>query len=140
MAGGLARAIVILLLFVLSGPLHAADQKPFGPWENHAAQGEAGERERADFPSSFLIRSVRFYQDYISPVTGQRCPMHPSCSAYSIQAIKKHGFLMGIIMTADRLIHESDEISLGPIVEVEGELKIHDSVENNDFWWANPKK
>jgi putative component of membrane protein insertase Oxa1/YidC/SpoIIIJ protein YidD len=66
--------------------------------------------------------------------------MHPSCSAYGIEAIEKHGFFVGILMTADRLIHESDEISLGPEIETEGRLKVHDPVENNDFWWTGPKK
>jgi hypothetical protein len=66
--------------------------------------------------------------------------MVPSCSAYSIQAIEKHGFFVGILMTVDRLLHESDEIALGPEIETAGGLKVHDPVENNDFWWADPKK
>jgi putative membrane protein insertion efficiency factor len=45
---------------------------------------------------------VRFYQIFISPVKQQNCRMYPSCSHYSLQALKKHGFI-GILMTADRL-------------------------------------
>jgi len=135
------RIIVILSILALAYPLQAADAESFEPWEEHPVQRQMdADRESTGPPCSFLTGSIRFYQDVISPVIGADCPMHPSCSAYSIQAIEKHGFFVGILMTADRLIHESDEISLGPEIETEGRLKVHDPVENNDFWWTGPKK
>jgi len=77
-----------------------------------------------------------FYKDHISPVDGSRCPSYPSCSSYSLQAFKKHGFLMGWIMTVDRLIHEGEEEKeVSPVVYHGGRWKIYDPVENNDFWW-----
>jgi hypothetical protein len=42
-----------------------------------------------------LIGLVRFYQLFISPVIGPRCRFYPSCSHYSIEAIKLHGVLKG---------------------------------------------
>jgi hypothetical protein len=43
-------------------------------------------------------------------------------------------------MTVDRLIHEGkEETSVSPFVVVDGEVKIFDPVENNDFWWY-PRK
>jgi putative membrane protein insertion efficiency factor len=89
---------------------------------------------------SFPVRSVRFYQRYLSGVIGDRCQMYPSCSEYSIAAIKKHGPLIGIVMTVDRFFRELDETSLAPIVTRNDEPRFYDPVEENDFWWANNKK
>ena len=48
---------------------------------------------------------------------------------------------MGWLMTVDRLIHEGkDETKVSPTVYVDGEKKIYDPVENNDFWWFKDSK
>ncbi|MBW1781045.1 MAG: membrane protein insertion efficiency factor YidD [Deltaproteobacteria bacterium] len=72
---------------------------------------------------------------HISAVDGQRCPSEPTCSSYSAQAFRKHGFFVGWVMTVDRLIHEADEGRCSPVVKRNGDFKILDPVENNDFWW-----
>jgi hypothetical protein len=72
---------------------------------------------------------------HISAVDGDRCPSEPTCSSYSMEVFKKHGFFIGWIMTVDRLIHEADEGRSSPLVRRDGEFKIFDPVENNDFWW-----
>lgn len=79
-----------------------------------------------------------FFRDHISAVDGSRCPSQPTCSSYSIEAFKKHGFFIGWVMMADRLVHEIDEWLVSPIRMVNGEPKIVDPVENNDFWWFQP--
>ena len=62
--------------------------------------------------------------------------MHPSCSAYSREALEKHGSLIGWVMTFDRLMRcGRDEGTLSPRILVNGQLKVLDPVENNDFWW-----
>lgn len=46
-----------------------------------------------------LIWLVRLYQRFISPLTPPSCRYRPTCSAYMIQALEKHGakgFLMGL--------------------------------------------
>ena len=95
----------------------------------------------ADFVKSPLKHSltsaIKFYQYAISPVTGSRCSMYPSCSHYSVLALKKHGGLIGFVMTTDRLMHEAEELKSGPIIEKKGKYLIYDPVENNDFWWNN---
>lgn len=46
-----------------------------------------------------LIFLVKCYQRYISPAFPPSCRYRPTCSAYMIEAIEKHGmkgFIMGI--------------------------------------------
>jgi len=80
---------------------------------------------------------VSIFRDHISRVDGERCPSSPTCSSYSVMAFQKHGFIMGWLMTVDRLIHEPNEGKVSPIVYVNGRAKILDPVENNDFWWSH---
>ena len=82
---------------------------------------------------------VNLYRDHISPIDGDRCPSLPTCSSYSVQAMKKHGLFLGWMMTVDRLIHEGrEETNVSPVVYYEGKWKIFDPVQNNDFWWYPP--
>ena len=61
--------------------------------------------------------------------------MDPSCSRYSLLAIQKHGAAIGIVMTADRLLHEADEQKISREVRTAGQAFCLDPVSNNDFWW-----
>lgn len=47
---------------------------------------------------------VRLYQNTISPLFPPVCRFYPTCSSYSIEAVKRRGFLVGIAMTIKRLI------------------------------------
>ena len=47
---------------------------------------------------------IRLYQRLISPVLGQRCKYHPSCSAYALQAIRTYGILRGVVLAGWRLL------------------------------------
>ena len=51
-----------------------------------------------------LLVMIRFYQIYISPYKGTKCPYFPSCSGYGVEAIKKHGALIGSVLTAWRIL------------------------------------
>ncbi len=79
---------------------------------------------------------IRIFQRYISPVDGDRCPCYPTCSQYGAEAIRKHGAVVGLVMTFDRFMHESDEIRRVPLVKVYDSYRYYDPVENNDFWWS----
>ena len=46
-------------------------------------------------PANLLILTVRFYQVTISPLLGPTCRFQPTCSAYFIEAVKKHGVIVG---------------------------------------------
>ncbi len=72
---------------------------------------------------------LKIYQNYFSVVSKSHCPMYPSCSNYSIQAIRRYGSIKGIIMTADRLIHESTEMREAPVIQVGERTLCFDPVE-----------
>ncbi|MFQ5649482.1 MAG: membrane protein insertion efficiency factor YidD [bacterium] len=42
------------------------------------------------------IALVRFYQLFISPLLPSVCRFTPTCSDYTLQALKKYGFLKGV--------------------------------------------
>lgn len=42
-----------------------------------------------------LIALIRLYQMTLSVVFGPRCRFYPSCSAYFIEALEKHGVIRG---------------------------------------------
>jgi putative component of membrane protein insertase Oxa1/YidC/SpoIIIJ protein YidD len=44
-----------------------------------------------------------FYKYAFSSQDDNRCNFHPSCSEYGMIAVKKHGTLLGMLATVDRL-------------------------------------
>ncbi|MCQ2534734.1 MAG: membrane protein insertion efficiency factor YidD [Clostridia bacterium] len=54
--------------------------------------------------ASFLIKLVRLYQKYISPLSGPCCKYSPTCSQYMIDALKKYGVLRGLPMGIWRIL------------------------------------
>ena len=54
--------------------------------------------------SRILIALVRFYQLAISSWRPPSCRFHPSCSAYALQALERHGAAKGSLLTAQRLL------------------------------------
>ncbi|MFP3870584.1 MAG: membrane protein insertion efficiency factor YidD [Syntrophobacteria bacterium] len=130
---------VMLAVFSFpSLPARAADDPLQGPWEQ--APGRTWEQRRQggqDSPSvasGFFCSLLGFFQRVISPVDGSRCPSYPTCSNYSMQAYKKHGALLGTLMTLDRLIHEASEARFAPMIEVNGVQRIYDPLAANEFW------
>ncbi len=55
------------------------------------------------FFSQIFILVIRFYQLAISPLIPPRCRYTPSCSTYSLQAIKKHGPIKGTWLALKRI-------------------------------------
>ncbi|MBL4775140.1 MAG: membrane protein insertion efficiency factor YidD [Mariprofundus sp.] len=79
------------------------------------------------FPSTF-------YQHIIGSNDGRSCPSYPVCSQYAAQAIDRYGLLLGSWLTLDRLIHEADDLQLGPWLIFGTETRLHDPLERNAFW------
>ena len=51
-----------------------------------------------------LVAVIRVYQTYLSPLKGATCRFYPSCSHYSIQSLRKHGLLKGLLLALVRLL------------------------------------
>jgi len=47
---------------------------------------------------------IRCYAFLISPLLGQNCRYHPTCSCYAHQALEKHGALKGLFLTMRRVL------------------------------------
>jgi uncharacterized protein len=50
-----------------------------------------------------LIALLRAYRFAISPLYGQVCRYHPSCSAYALEAVTVHGSLRGSWLAVRRV-------------------------------------
>jgi len=51
-----------------------------------------------------LVTLIGVYRSWISPLLGPRCRFIPSCSAYGLEAISRHGALRGGWLTLRRLL------------------------------------
>ena len=51
-----------------------------------------------------LIFIVRIYQTLISPLFPPSCRYYPTCSNYMIDALKKYGPILGLIMGISRIL------------------------------------
>ena len=54
-------------------------------------------------PQCVLIGLVKGYRLLLSPWLGSACRFEPSCSAYSLQALQRHGAVAGSYLTLRRL-------------------------------------
>ena len=50
-----------------------------------------------------LIFIIKIYQYCISPLIGSNCRYLPTCSEYSIESLKSHGFIKGLYYSAKRI-------------------------------------
>jgi hypothetical protein len=126
------------IFFFLASWGYAAGGRWEEPWPKETSgRGvkEEGRPESLSAGQRAVGGLLRIFQVYISPVDGDRCPSYPTCSQYAREAVRKHGAMIGLMMTCDRLIHETDEIRRAPLIRVHGSYRYYDPVENNDFWW-----
>lgn len=130
---------VILMAFCFLGPGFTI--KAYAdPFEMIAGQGTSGKEDHHHHSENNVgVWLVSIFSEHISAVDGDRCPSEPTCSSFSVQAFKKHGLVMGWLMTVDRLIHEGDEWTVSPVKNRSGKGKIIDPIDNNDFWWYPDK-
>ncbi|HQY50760.1 MAG TPA: membrane protein insertion efficiency factor YidD [Ignavibacteria bacterium] len=54
--------------------------------------------------SIVAIYIVKFYKLIISPILPDSCRFEPTCSDYSIEAFKIHGFFLGSYFTIKRIL------------------------------------
>jgi uncharacterized protein len=51
-----------------------------------------------------LSLPIRAYRLLLSPWLGNGCRFHPTCSAYALGALEKHGAVKGIFLAALRIL------------------------------------
>lgn len=54
-------------------------------------------------PRNLCVLILRVYRAVISPLYGQVCRYYPSCSAYALEAIQRHGVVRGIWLGSRRI-------------------------------------
>ena len=54
--------------------------------------------------SGIAVFIIKLYQIFISPLLPQACRYYPTCSAYSIEAIKRHGPFRGGFLSLKRIL------------------------------------
>ena len=55
-------------------------------------------------PRFAVIGLIEIYRWTVSPLVGNRCKYHPSCSQYALDALREYGFLKGSVLAAWRLL------------------------------------
>ncbi len=53
---------------------------------------------------NILIRLIKGYQFLIRPLLGNSCRYYPTCSEYSIEALKTYGLFKGIFLSLKRIL------------------------------------
>ena len=51
-----------------------------------------------------LIKFIKIYKYLISPLIGPSCRYFPTCSEYSIEALKTYGFSKGLLLSLKRIM------------------------------------
>ena len=66
-----------------------------------------------------LIAIIKFYKYFISPLLGSNCRFYPSCSSYSLEALQRHGAIIGSFLTLKRLLkcHPFHQGGIDPVPE-----------------------
>jgi putative membrane protein insertion efficiency factor len=71
-------------------------------------------------PISWLLRGlVRAYQLLVAPILPASCRFYPSCSAYALEALAKHGAVKGTWLAAHRVCrcHPWNDGGFDPVPE-----------------------
>lgn len=53
---------------------------------------------------TILLKLIHFYQRHISPYRSACCRFTPTCSAYAMEAIQKHGAFKGGFLAVKRIL------------------------------------
>ena len=54
--------------------------------------------------TNILIKLIKGYKFIISPILGQSCRYLPTCSEYSIDALRKFGLIKGVFLSLKRIL------------------------------------
>jgi len=51
-----------------------------------------------------VLKIIRVYQKYLSPLLGPSCRFHPTCSEYTFQAVETYGVFRGGFLAIKRIL------------------------------------
>ena len=54
--------------------------------------------------TAILIKLIKGYKFLLSPLLGHSCRYLPTCSEYSIEALKTFGFFKGLLISIKRIL------------------------------------
>jgi uncharacterized protein len=82
-------------------------------------------RRRRSTLARLLLAAIRGYQRWISPIRPPACRFTPSCSAYAVTAVERHGAVRGGWLATRRLLrcgpwHPGGHDPVPPAVEQRG--------------------
>ena len=52
---------------------------------------------------NFLLSLIKIYKLFLSPLLGNNCRYHPTCSSYAIEALETHGLIKGLYLSIKRV-------------------------------------
>ena len=78
-----------------------------------------------------LIALVRVYRATLSGVFGGQCRFYPSCSHFAEEAIRSHGAVRGVGLSAWRLLR-CNPFGRGGVERVPVRVALHDAVTQAD--------
>ncbi|MDR2703400.1 MAG: membrane protein insertion efficiency factor YidD [Cellulomonadaceae bacterium] len=61
-------------------------------------------QDRASPATIPAIALIRGYQKFLSPIFGRRCRYHPTCSDYTLTAVRRFGLVKGTALGAWRIV------------------------------------
>ena len=66
----------------------------------------------------YLVKSIEFYQKWLSPLKRKSCVFYPTCSEYTKEAIIKYGALKGLKLGFLRILrcHPWQKNHIDPVV------------------------
>ena len=51
-----------------------------------------------------IVGLIKLYQLAVSPMIGPSCRHYPTCSQYSVEALKAHGLIRGLYLALKRIL------------------------------------
>lgn len=76
---------------------------------------------------------IRFYQNYISPISPESCRMYPSCSNYAHKVFSEDSFIIAFLKTSDRLLRCDNDFYLYEKININNKTKYADYVHDNEI-------
>lgn len=105
---------ILIPVFMLGFEFAALNADPWGKDADiarpeHASCGQVKKGCKTPLFGVFGEVMIAFHQQVISPADGPRSHFVPSSSQYTLDAMRKYGFFIGVTKGCDRLMRENNE-------------------------------